>query len=90
MLVSTLNKLTIIIIIIIIIIAIIIILIRKIIIITIIIIIIFQADVGADYMIPVGWDEILSLIPAKRDEADVFIECNYFVNIFKSLEIYGV
>ena len=85
MLVSTLNKLTIIIIII----AIIIILIRKIIIITIIIII-FQADVGADYMIPVGWDEILSLIPAKRDEADVFIECNYFVNIFKSLEIYGV
>ena len=40
-------------------------------IIIIIIIIIFEADVGGDYMIAVGWDEILSLIPAKRDHSFV-------------------
>ena len=65
MLVSTLNKLVIIIITAIIII---IIIITKII---IIIMIILEADVGGDYMIPVGRDEIQSLIPVKRDHSFV-------------------
>ena len=68
LLVSTLNKLVIIIIIAIIIIIIITKIITKII---IIIMIIFEADVGGDYMIPVGRDEIQSLIPVKRDHSYV-------------------